>query len=192
MMPGERGDDPEIQAAAMAPALLFATGKIGCFLPLMAGAVLFFGAAAVRPSLLDSDGRRGWIADAVRPMSWNGINIPILLLSLWLLWEVARSGWRWADQVAVEVHIKGLLFHSTLLRRRKVAWHELQDVRFLPHKAGKGPPQVRFSLADRSVTAKPVENEHGGAERFVQAVQAKLDSRATDRRFGRLKPYSGP
>ena len=144
----------------------------------MAGAVLFFGAAAVRPSLLESNGRHGWIVDAVRPMTWNGINLAALLLSIWLLWELARFGWRWADQVAVEARDEGLIFHSTLLRRRKVAWQELREVRFLPHIAGKSPPQVRFNLADRSITAKPVDNENGSAEGFVQAVQAQLESRA--------------
>ena len=122
---------PEHLESLPASQLPWRTGALGCIFPIMALACLTFGIAAfdssVAQGLADTD--RGSILKLTEEVTVRGVNVPLLLLTLYLAWETLRFGWRWADEIAVEATDLGLVPHrSTLIR--PIPWREVYDVKF--------------------------------------------------------------
>ena len=150
--------------------LHFAAGKLGCMLPVMAIAILFFAHAAVTPGGLEAEGRRAGIIAIANGMQFAGVSIPFLLIAIGLLWEFVRMGRRWADGVAVTAGEHGLRFHPTLLRR-PVAWHELRDIRVEQRRIHlSSVDEIVFDLGSRVVRLRGFDDEGGAGGRFVAAV----------------------
>ena len=107
------------------------TGLIGCLLPILIICCVTFGIAAFDHSLAQdiADSSRGSFLKWTEGMTVRGINIPILLLALYLAWETFRFGWRWADEIAVEATDVGLVPHRSTLMR-PIPWREVYDVKF--------------------------------------------------------------
>ncbi len=155
--------------------LAFDTGKAGCLLPVLGIVTFACGWWALHPDRLDSDGRRGWWIELVRPMTVGGLNVPFLLFTAYLLWEFFRIGSRWADRVAVHADDEGLLFHWTLLRRRRVPWSEVRRVeRRIAIQGLAKIPEILFRLDRRTVAVRAFVDEGGSADRFVERVNQRL------------------
>ncbi|MFN3388377.1 MAG: PH domain-containing protein [Allosphingosinicella sp.] len=154
--------------------LRFANGKIGCMLPLAVLCAGLFAWGSLNIEAMDEPRRFAGLFRAIAPIAVAGVNLPMLALALWMVWEFARMGLRWADGIAAEVRPEGLLLHGTL-RRRLVPWAEVKDVRYrLVARQLVLVPEVAFTLARRSVTLRGIEDEDGSAERFVAAVRGMI------------------
>jgi hypothetical protein len=153
--------------------LRFATDKIGCLLPILALSAILFAYAALTGGDPASHSRLDRFLVATRSLSLGRVNIPVLLIALYMAWGFFRMGMRWADVVAIRATEQGLLFHWTILRRRSVAWSEVRwaEVGTKTLRAFEV-PEVRVFLTDRVVGIGGFDDQEGAAERFVEVVRA--------------------
>ena len=138
---------------------------------------MLFAAAAFRPALVAElvQQRRGALVEWSSAVTVAGINLPILLLALWLAWETVRFGWRWADEVALTAGPEGLVPHRSLYMR-PMPWADVRDVRFV--ELGRA-PSILVTLANgRTRAVRGVDNDDGAAERFAAAVRERLAAQA--------------
>lgn len=153
--------------------LRFSSGKMGCGFLLAGLCALAFGWWAVRPDSL-ADTRLSHVVELGRSLEVAGVNLPVLAIALYLLWQAWDLGMRWADAVAVRAGQDGIRFHPTLLRRA-VPWAEVRDVRYRIARPGLARvPEIVFTLDGRSVSIRGFDDEGGGGERFAGAVRARL------------------
>ncbi|WAC24395.1 hypothetical protein [Blastomonas sp. SL216] len=152
----------------MVTELRWRTGLIAWLLPLMIVACVLFGFAAVDPSLAQdmADTRRGGILKLTQDMTLAGVNVPLAVLALYLAWEVFRSAWRWADQVAIRATPQG----STLLRA--VPWSDISDVcyakRGLDHR-------IVFTLNDGARrTIRGIDNRNDAGPKFAAFARERI------------------
>jgi len=142
---------------------------MGCLLPVIVAAALLFAWLAVDADAVHAGhGRRDATMRMLESLRHGGVNVPFLLIALALVYELAKIGWRWADEVAVAATDAGLRFHPTLLRR-PLAWEEIGEVRFVSlRRQWADVPSLLVAPRDgRSFTVSAVENGAGEAERFA-------------------------
>ncbi len=164
--------------APVADTLHFATGRIGCLLPLVGGCAVASAWWAGRPESLDTNGRWSGLVEALRPMMVGGYNVPLLLLALYLFWATFSASMQWADRVAVRAGEDGLHFHWTLLRRRHVPWTEVRDVRRrVARRQWVDVQEIVFVLAHRQVVVRAFHDERGETDSFLGHVRGRLRPR---------------
>ena len=158
--------------------LRWRTRAIGCLLPLLAVATVLFGIAAFSPALFDelAGGRRGQWIEWTSAVTVAGVNLPLALLTLYLLWETFRSAWRWADEVAVRITEEVIVPHGSLFMR-PVPWSAIADVRVVQLPSARAlTPALLIELRDgRRHRIKGIDNENAAAERFAAAARTRLE-----------------
>lgn len=159
--------------------LRWRTGGLGCLLPLMPIGALFFALLAVRPALLHRMDQGYQKVDAwlrlAEGMEWRGVNVPVSLFALYLLFETARYGWRWADEEAARLTPGALVPHGSLFMG-PMTWSEIAGVRFveLPQR-GAAVPCVEIALRNGGRRLiRGVDNEDGAAERFAAEAMRRV------------------
>ncbi|WP_135085566.1 hypothetical protein [Sphingomonas parva] len=154
--------------------LRFATGNMGCVLPLLAVCIVAFGVAAARPGFL-GHGRRRALAELANGATVGGIAVLWLLPAGLLLWWFVRLGHRWADGVAATASQRGISFHPSL-RARPAVWDEVEDVRIETRRANwVDVREIVLELRHDLVRIRGFEDDDGAAEAFVAAVRARLN-----------------
>ena len=155
--------------------LRWRTGLIGCFLPVMVCICVGIGAAAVSPSLAEemADARRGDLIRLTRDATFGGVNVPLIIVTLYLCWEVFRLAWRWVDEIAVKATPSGLLPHrSTFVKA--IAWSEIDDVSFVTIRRA---PSLIVKLRDGTTQCiRGISNENGSAEKFAAYARQKAEN----------------
>jgi len=140
-------------------------GVMGClFVPLLA-AMILFAIAAVKPSLavdLASGGRRGHLLALGQSGQFNWIAGGVALL---LGGAIFKTGWRWADMVAIRADDRGLAFHRSILRK-PLAWNEVRAVTYVP--VGETGSLIVETAAGHTFRISQVDPEQGPG--FARAV----------------------
>jgi hypothetical protein len=155
--------------------LRFATARIGCLLPLVAGAACFLGYVAITPGFAADHGRLGALVRATQPLSLGPVNVGMTLLALSMVYGFVRMGMQWSDGEAVRAAADGLTFHWTLLPRRKVPWSEVRGAALGPSRATwTNVPEVSIVLTRGVVGIRGFDDEGGAADRFVRFVNARV------------------
>lgn len=149
-------------------------------MPLLALAAILFGIAAFRPALVLelAEGRRGGWLEWTSAVTAAGVNLPVALLSFYLLFETFRFGWRWADEEAARIGTRALIPHRSLLMR-PIRWEEIADLRFVELPRGHTQvPTLQIDLADGGRRLiRGVDNEGGAAERFAALGRERLSAK---------------
>ena len=166
--------------AAAAPVVELRWRPAGCLTLFTAAGALFFASLASNPNALDwSDARGGKAFGLLAAVTAGGVSLPFLLIALWLVWLVGRSGWRWADEAAATATPHGLRFHPSLFRR-PLPWAEVADVRFDLRRRGEAssPRIVVTGRHGRRIILSPVDDEGGRAKRFAALARERLSTSA--------------
>ena len=157
----------------MVTELRWRTGLIAWLLPLMIGTCVLLGFAAVDASLAQdmANTRRGGILKLTHDMTLAGVNVPLAVLALYLAWEVFRSAWRWADQVAIRAAPEGLVPHgSTLLRA--VPWSDISDVSYVRRGLDH---RIVFTLNDGARrTIRGIDNRNDAGPKFAAFARERI------------------
>jgi hypothetical protein len=113
----------------------FDTGRVGCLFLLLVPTAALFAIAAVDTQFFDalaeSRLRRNWLP-VVRPFEWSGVNLAVLALVGYLVFELQRLARRFVDVKAVWIEGDTIRFHSTL-RGRALPLSQVEDI---THQAG--------------------------------------------------------
>jgi hypothetical protein len=147
----------------------------------MIGAMVLFGFAAfdadVLQDMAESRGRGVGLIQAIQPMVVGGVNVPMLLVALWMGFEVFRFGWRWADQIALAATGPGIHFHGSTFHR-SLPWEEVREVRFyLVHRNWVKVPTIEVTtVSGKRHRVQGVVNGSGEAERFAELAAQRVDA----------------
>lgn len=143
-------------------------------------AIGLFGLASLRPSLAADLGsqRRGALIAATEGATVGGVNVPLALLTLYLVWSLVQMAWRWSDVDAVVATEHGMLFHPTT-RLRRVAWADVETVALATLLRA---PSLMIHLRNgRTRSVRGIDAEHEGAAAFVAFAQSRIDRAIADR-----------
>lgn len=154
------------------------TAMLGCMLPIVTFVVVLLGFAAVRPELAAqlAQQRDGALFGVFRGMEWQGVNIPLAGITLYMAWELWRFCWRWADVIAIRATPDGLAPHRST-GMHPLPWSEIADVSY--HVARRGwrrVPTLTILLRDGSVKRiRGIANDAGEAEAFARHCAERLE-----------------
>lgn len=162
--------DPDNSTGAPAPGeVTFDTGCMGCLVILLVICAGLFGIAAFDSvffaDLADSRARRNPLA-AFAPFRWGGVNIAVLLLVAYILFETVRIGRKLIDPRAVWIDGDKLRFHRSL-RQDPVALSSLAEVSHISR-------DIRSILVLRLLGGRKIEVpmvDHDAAAAFVAEVE---------------------
>ncbi|MHA6318685.1 hypothetical protein ACXYN8_13605 [Altererythrobacter sp. CAU 1778] len=142
-------------------------GALGFLLVcLLFGASALIGLAAIVPDLATDmqDSRHLGFIRLTHAVSFAGINLPLALLALYLLWEAFRFAWRLLDNVAVKATDWGLRLHRSTLQR-SVAWEDVKQVTF--KTVSRAPSLVILLKTGATQTIRGLENSDCAGEEFA-------------------------
>jgi len=140
----------------------FGGGTVGCvFLLLVPTAALFAFAAfdmQLFERLAESPARRNWLG-ALRPFQAGGVNLAVLALALYMLFELQRLARRFVDTRALWIDGDVIRFHPTV-RRRALPLAALEDV---THETGavrsflwvkpRGGKRIKIPMVDKDAAS---------------------------------------
>jgi len=172
------GGGSEGDRADGAVALRFATGRIGCALPMLAACALLFGILAARPDLAEHRTRIGRLMLATQYLDVGSVNPVVLGFALVSVYGFILLGSQWSDGIAVAAGTQGLRFHWSLLRRRTVGWDEVRGARIVLWRGyAAETPQLIVDLVQRSIVVRPIDMEGDAATRLVAFIEAHAAAR---------------
>jgi phage-related protein len=136
----------------------FNEAGVGClFLGLVPATSLFAFAAfdmQFFERLAESPVRRNWLG-IVRPFQWGGVNVAVLALVLYTLFELQRLARRFVDTRAVWIEGDTIRFHPTLRRRAlplaevEAVIHEVGEIKSILWVKPKGGRRIKVAMVDK-------------------------------------------
>ncbi len=149
----------------------FDTGCMGCMVIVLFMSVTLFGIAAFDSdfyaALADGNSRRN-LLPALAPFRLGEVNVAVLLVAAYMLFETLRMGRKVTDRRAVWIDGEKLRFHRSL-RQDPVALSSLAEV---CHISG----DIRSILVLRLLGGRKIEVamvDHDTAEAFVAEVERR-------------------
>ncbi len=126
-------------------------------------------------SLADT-GRGAWI-NAIVDVTAAGVNIPFLLFTIYLVWEIFRLSWKFVDEKAIIATTTQLIPHRSLLIK-PMAWTMIEDV-------GVGMKGRTLSLniklrTGRVYTIRGLDNHNNAIEKFSVHARKLIHERPLD------------
>ena len=149
------------------------SGLLGFLVPVLGAVAIVIAIAAFDPDVAAglAEERKGDLFALLRLMTLGPVNIPLLLVALWMSWLAACFGWRVFDGVAATADEAGLSVHpSTFVG--SFAWRDVAGVSCV--QAGRA-PALLIRLSDgRQKTIRAVSDEGGQVDRFVAFARAQI------------------
>ncbi len=153
----------------------FDTGCLGCLLVVMAVGAAVFGIAAFDgaqfANLADSPSPRNWLG-VLAPFRLGGVNIAVLVLAIYLVWEGIKLARRFVDMKAVWIDGETIRFHPTL-RQKPVPLSAVLDVSL-------DTDDMHSVLVLRATAARRIAVtmvDHDAAKAFSEEIEQRLAQR---------------